>query len=66
MWYKYDNARHWYYTTVTICNLNATIFKFATCKKCKYEKLRGDSPSGLAANAPFRSALKLNFLSEFK
>ena len=30
------------------------------------EELRGDSPSGLAANAPFRSALKLTFLSEFK
>ena len=32
------------------------------------EELRGDSPSGLAANAPFRSALSLSFypsLSEF-
>ena len=25
------------------------------------EELRGDSPSGLAANAPFRSALSLSF-----
>ncbi len=30
------------------------------------EELWGDSPSGLAANAPFRSAPKLTFLSEFK
>ena len=30
------------------------------------EELRGDSPSGLAANAPFRSAFELTFLSEFK
>ena len=29
-------------------------------------KLRGDSPSGLAANAPFRSGSKVEFLSEFK
>ena len=30
------------------------------------EELWGDSPSGLAANAPFRSAPKLTFLSEVK
>ena len=30
------------------------------------EELRGDSPSGLAANAPFRSGSKVDFLSEFK
>ena len=30
------------------------------------EELRGDLPSGLAVNAPFRSASKLTFLSEFK
>ena len=27
---------------------------------CKCEKLRGDSPSGLAANAPFRSGFKVD------
>ena len=30
------------------------------------EELRGDSPSGLAANAPFRSGSKVDLLSEFK
>ncbi len=29
------------------------------------EELRGDSPSGLAANAPFRSAFEFVFLPSF-
>lgn len=36
---------------------NAGDKKTRQLKKCRMRRLRGDSPSGLAANAPIRSAL---------